>query len=309
VTNSTPANDSFVFSNPYSGNVAIADDTTVYNFEVKVTDEDGVTDLDYVELRFANSEDNVQSYDSLKLRWSESTNTFSKEADSQNAISLMSTFSDSSVLGNQATLNFKVKFNSNFAVKDTDYAAEVYSVDDAGASDIDDYPSFYKVADLSISLTLDLADLSFGSLLPGSVVTGTTTATTSANYSNGYSLSVSDGVAGDGSTLLHTDGATRIIDYIGNILTPSAWNGTGLGICLYAGSSKDISRWGNGESETSSSNKYAGIPENPVSIYAKTGFPTVNDSVSVGYKLVVPNTQKSGSYSGNITFTATGVLQ
>lgn len=308
--NTAPVNDSLTFTNPYggSGNTAVSDDTTEWNFRALVTDDDGPTDIDYVEIRLSNNSDNVAPYDSLKFRWTESTDAFSEQADTQNAASITSTSSNSSYLANQWTLDFKIKFDADFLAKDTNYAVGLYTVDDAADSDSDDYSSLYQVTLLSLTLGVDSATLGFGNLLPGSVMTGTTVATVTTNYPNGYSLSISDAISGSNSALLHTDTATRIADYAGTIATPTAWSGTGLGICLYSATGKNTSQWGTGTTASDSNNKYAGVPQTATEIHAKTGSPTASDQSSVGYKLVVPNTQKTGAYSGNVTFTATGTL-
>jgi autotransporter-associated beta strand protein len=304
-----PVNDSLTFTNVYSGlgNTAVADDTTEWNFEVKVTDADGPTNIDYVELRLANSSDSTQPYDSLKFRWTESTDTFSEQADTQDAATITSNSSDSSSSGNQWTLNFKIKFNNNFLAKDTNYAVELYTVDDSLGSDTDNYVDKYQVTALSLSINLDDDILEFGNLLPGSVITGTTVATVTTNYPNGYSLSVHDSVAGTDSALLRSGDTVRIADYAGTIALPTLWSDTGLGISLYSATGKSA-KWGVGTTESDFNNKYAGVPQNATVIHEKIGSPTVNDNNNVGYKLVVPNTQKTGSYSGNIIYTVTGVL-
>ncbi len=307
-SNTTPTNDSLTFTNPYSSNIAVSDDTTEWNFEVKVSDQDGLTDVNYVELRLANNTDNSQPYDSLKYRWTETTDSFSEEADTQSAASITSGSSDSNGSGNQWTINFKIKFNDSFLAKDTNYAAELYIIDDSSASDNDNYADMYQVTALSITLEVDNDILDFSNLLPGSVVTDTTVATVTSNHPNGYSLSVADNVSGSDSALLHTDTLTRIADYVGSILTPTLWSGTGVGITVYQATDKEA-KWGTGTTENDVNNKYAGIPETAEIIHTKTGSPTSADETYVGYKIVVPNTQKTGSYSGNITYTATGMLE
>jgi len=302
-----PVNDSLTFKNPYSSNIAVADDTTEWTFEAKVSDADGPTDIDYVELRMANATDATQPYDSLKFKWTESTNTFSELADTQNAATLTSTGADATSAGNQWTLNFKIKLNNNFLNKDTNYAAELYSVDDSAQTDNDNYANIYQATALSLTLDLDANVLDFGNFLPGSVITDTSLATVTTNYPNGYTLSAQDDVTGAWSVLLHTDMVTRVADYTGTIETPTSWSGTGLGICLYEATDKEA-KWGTGISESDSNNKYAGIPENTTEIHEKTGSPTVDNENHIGYKIVVPNTQKTGDYSGVLTFTATGAL-
>jgi hypothetical protein len=317
VSNNPPTNDSLNFTNPYSSNIAIADNSTEWQFQAKVTDIDGLTDLNYVMLRMANSSDSTTPYDSLRLKWLRSTNTFTLDNDSQSAVTLGTGSSSSS--GNQWTINFKLIFNDSipgFTTKDTNYAAELYSIDNSSGSDLDDYADIYKVTALSISLELtDLAGdpqdiIAFGNLLPGNVLTGTTIATVTTNYHGGYTLGASDNVAGAWSCLLHTiDLSTRIADYAGTIETPTQWlTGTGFGISLYAADTTKEGKWGTGTTETDSNNNYAGVPQGATTIHTKAGSPTSGDRSWIGYKLVVPNTQKTGDYSGIVTYTATGVL-
>ena len=301
-----PVNDSLTFENPYSSNIAVADDTTPWDFQAKVTDASGPTDIDYIEIRFADSWDSSQPFGDLKYRYTRSTDTFSEVADAH-SVAAIDASSSASAVGNQWTVDFKIKFNDSFLAKNTNYAAELYSVDNGALSDDDVYADIYQVAALSISLDVDFDTIAFGNLLPGSVITGTTITTVTTNYPNGYSLSASDNVAGTNSALLHTDTTTRIADYAGTIAVPTSWTDTGLGICVYSATDKN-GKWGTGTTETSALNKYAGVPQNATEIHPKTGAPTSSDESKIGYKLVVPNTQKTGAYSGNITYTATGVL-
>jgi len=310
--NSVPTNDSLTFSNPYggSGNTAISDDTTEWQFQAKVSDTDGLTDVNYVMLRLANNSDSTTPYDSVRIKWDRATNAFSEDADTQSAITLGTSSSSSS--GSQWTINFKFKVNNSFLTKDTQYAAELYSIDAATASDLDNYANFYQVTNLSISLDIDEPTLTFGSLIPGDVYTGDTRATTTTNYPNGYTLAVSDNVSGSDSALLRQSTSVRVPDYAGTIGTPTYWSsGNGFGMCVYAGASKDSGKWGTGTTYSSSFNKYTGVPETAVSaiVYTKTGSPINGDAVDVGYKLVVSNAQMTGDYSGSVIFTSVGVLQ
>ncbi len=307
ISGSDPVNNSVSFVNPYTSNVVVADNTTEWTFRILVTDDDGPDDIDYVEIRFANSSDASQPYDSLKYKWTQSTDIFSEVADTQDTGTITSTSNDSNSLGNQWTLDFKIKIDDDFLAKDTNYAVEAFVADDSANTDNDNYADIYQVTPLSISLLLDFDLLEFGNLLPGSILTGTTIVTVTTNYPNGYSLSIHDSISGSDSCLLHTDTTTRINDYSGTIEEPTSWTGTGLGICLYSATNKE-SKWGTGVTEDDVNNLYAGVPETITAIHNKTGSPTNNDQNSIGYKIVVPNTQKTGDYSGIVTYTVTGVL-
>jgi hypothetical protein len=159
-----------------------------------------------------------------------------------------------------------------------------------------------------LTLTVDNATLDFGNLIPGNVFTGYTETTVTINYLSGYTLSVSDGISGSNSSLIHPDGATRIADYAGTIGSPTSWNGTGLGICFYSGTGKDTAKWGTGTTPSDSLNKYAGVPTGSTVINTNSNTTITADKDRIGYKLVVPNSQKSGQYTGAVTYTATALL-
>ncbi|OQB05490.1 MAG: hypothetical protein BWY19_00990 [bacterium ADurb.Bin212] len=308
--NISPTEDSLTFINPYGGvgNVAVSDNTTEWTFRALVSDEDGLSDVDYVLLRFANNSDSSSPFDALKYKWTQGSDAFSEEADTLNAASITSTSDDSNGSGNQWTLDFKIKFNDDFASLDTNYSVELVVVDDGAATDSGSYSDIYQVKELSLTLSVDYSTLDFSNLLPGSIATKTTVTTVTCNHPNGYSLAISDLIAGVYSALLHTDLSTRIADYGSGISSPTVWSGTGLGVTVYEATGKDTSKWGTGTTENDLNNKYAGIPETATIIHSKTGSPTANDQTKVGYKVVVPETQKTGYYSGTVTFTATGVL-
>jgi hypothetical protein len=304
-----PVINSMTFTNKYSGtaHTAVADNTTSWNFEVKVTDSTGATDINYVEIRFANDDD---PYNSLKLRFTEGAVTmFTKEADTQSAATLTSVNGDASAVGNQWTLNFKMQLNNSFHLQDTDYNIEVYAVDDQipALSDVKDYSNAYRVTALTLTFSVDSGSLNLGAINPGIPITGTTVCTVSTNSPNGYDLGIQDNTAAPNSSLLHTDLATYIADYLGTILTPTVWSGTGLGISVYFATNKEA-KWGGGASEADPLNRYAGIPQGIDTIHTKIGNPTVNDVTRVGYKLDVPNDQKIGIYTGNVVYTATEKL-
>ena len=156
---------------------------------------------------------------------------------------------------------------------------------------------------VSITLTVDSPTKSLGNVTPGTPVTATTITTVTTNNANGYSLKISDSVAGSDSALLHTDTTTRIADYAGTIASPTSWSGTGLGICVYAADTNKEAKWGTGTTETDSNNKYAGIPQTATEIH-NVGSAVTNNNTSIGYKLNVASNQKTGVYSGVVTYTA-----
>lgn len=152
--------------------------------------------------------------------------------------------------------------------------------------------------------------VTFGSLTPGTPIcfaTGTVASVTT-NSANGYTIGLSDAVAGTNSTLLHTDATTRIADYAGTLTTPTTWASTGLGVGLFAADTNKDVKWGTGTAVCDANNKYAGVPQTATTAHTSTGYHASADTSSWSWKIDVPNTQKTGTYSGNVTFTATAVL-
>jgi len=163
---------------------------------------------------------------------------------------------------------------------------------------------------LSFSLTAG-STVAFSNLTPGTPIaapSGGTVASITTNDANGYTLGVSDSQTTTNSCLEHTDLATYIADYAGTITTPTTWTSTGLGITLYAADTTKESKWGTGTTYNDTNNKYAGIPQAATTAHTVTGYHSGADTSSWAFKVDVPNTQKTGSYSGSMTFTATGVL-
>ncbi|MCX6810178.1 MAG: hypothetical protein NTY30_00350 [Candidatus Berkelbacteria bacterium] len=150
----------------------------------------------------------------------------------------------------------------------------------------------------------------FGSLTPGSPIAAPATGTVlsvTTNAANGYTIGVSDAVAGSDSALHQS--STYIADYAGTIATPTTWTGTGLGVTLFAADTgKNTTQWGAGTTYNDVLNQYAGIPETATTAHTVTGYHSSADTSSWDFKLDVPGTQKTGAYSGTVTFTATAVL-
>ncbi len=151
----------------------------------------------------------------------------------------------------------------------------------------------------------------FGSLTPGTPIaspSGGTIASVTTNSANGYTLGLSDGIASTDSSMTHTDTTTKIADYAGTIATPTSWTGTGLGVTMFAADTNKEAAWGTGTTYNDANNKYAGVPQNATTAHTVTGYHGTADTSSWAFKLDVPNTQKTGSYSGTVTLTVTAVL-
>lgn len=152
--------------------------------------------------------------------------------------------------------------------------------------------------------------VAFGSLTSGIPIKAPnpgTVASVTTSAANGYTLGLSDGIASTDSSMVHTDTTTHIADYAGTIAIPTVWSGTGVGITNFAGDHKDA-KWGAGTTYNDALNKYAGIPQTATTAYTATGFHAAADTSNWAFEIDVPNSQKTGAYSGAITYTATAVL-
>jgi len=97
-----------------------------YTFRVRVTDQDGPTDINYLRIDLDPTGVN------LSYKWVESTDTFSEVNDPSGYCSISSTSADSSYSGYQWTLYFKLTFAWSYPDENL-HSIKVYTVDDAGA--------------------------------------------------------------------------------------------------------------------------------------------------------------------------------
>ena len=157
---------------------------------------------------------------------------------------------------------------------------------------------FWFMVNDTIALALDSNTKDLGTITPGSPNTATTTATVTTDAGGGYELLISEN-----QSLTHTvDGVTTITDYAGTIATPTTWSGTGLGFTVTNGSGV-AAKWG-----TAPNNNYAGIPGTGTVFHDKAGFTSGGDDTIIEYKADVPSTQRSGTYTNTVTYTAISKL-
>ena len=151
----------------------------------------------------------------------------------------------------------------------------------------------------------------FGNLTPGTPVTASTTCTVTTNSDQGYTLAVKRNTI---DATMDKDGEDTT-----NIPDRTAWNPTGTGnaqqwqisdanlaFTIYdTTATKDTTWWGTGTTQTDANNKYAGFPTDYTNIMNHTQYNQTATTTNIGYKLDVPTTQKSGIYSGDITYQVT----
>lgn len=188
-----------------------------------------------------------------------------------------------------------------FSVRPLVVHAETHGV--ALSTSVQSYMSFDVTAGDTVGL---------GSLTPGTPICSATAsvASVTTNAANGYTVGLSDG--SDTNSAL-AQGGTYIPDMTnGTITTPVVWGtpgtNTGLGVGLWAADTTKEVKWGTGTTVCDANNKYAAIPSAATTAHTVTGVVAGTDTSSWSWKIDVLNTQKTGSYSGSATFTATAVL-
>jgi len=159
--------------------------------------------------------------------------------------------------------------------------------------------------------SFDFGDLTFDT--PVAAPTTGTVVSVTTNAANGYTLGVSDGQTSNNSGLINVaDGTTHVPDMTnGTVTTPVLWGtNSGLGITMFAADTTPEAKWcaATCTSYNDTDNKYAAIPQNATTAHAVTGFRATADTSSWAYMVETGATQKTGAYSGSMTFTATAVL-
>lgn len=152
--------------------------------------------------------------------------------------------------------------------------------------------------------------IAFGNLTPGTPICFATGAVASVttNAANGYTLGLDDNTAVPNSSM--AQGGVYIPKMTnGTIAVPVVWGANyGVGIGLYAADTTKEAAWGTGVTVCDALNKYAAMPQAATTAHTAAGYKAGADTSSWSYKIDVQNTQKTGNYSGTMTFTATAVL-
>lgn len=156
---------------------------------------------------------------------------------------------------------------------------------------------FAAMVNYSISLTVDSATANLGSVAPGDAANGQSILTVTTDSWGGYDLLIAEN-----HPLLHTDAATTIADYGCTIAAPCAWSGNGFGFNVASGTGVNP-KWGSNPNFN-----YAAIPTVATVFHSKTGYTSGGDQTSVKYYVSPGTTQKEGSYSNIITYTALAKL-
>jgi len=156
---------------------------------------------------------------------------------------------------------------------------------------------FQYMINTGISLTVDSDTKNLGSTTPGSLVQGQSTLQVTTDSWGGYDLLISEN-----HSMLHTDAVTAIADYACAINSPCLWSGSGFGFSIISGSDVE-EKWG-----TDPDYKYAAVPLSDTVFHSKTGYTSSADETVVGYNVSPTATQKAGTYSNTILYTALAKL-
>lgn len=156
---------------------------------------------------------------------------------------------------------------------------------------------FQYMVNTGISLTVDSNTQNLGTVAPGSSATGQSTLTVTTDSWGGYDVLLSENHA-----MLHTDAVTTISDYSCAISAPCVWSGNGFGFTVLSGTGVEA-KWG-----TSPNYNYAAAPLLDTVFHEKTGYTSGGDQTVVGYNIAPATSQKSGSYSNVLLFTALAKL-
>lgn len=167
----------------------------------------------------------------------------------------------------------------------------------------------------TLTFTVDSATKSLGDLTPGTAVTATSTLTVGTNSSGGFTVKV---VRNDADTTmdLTTDATVNITDQTAwnsgtpNSVLKSALENSGDVLAFrvkQTGTAANCysSTWW-GTDDTDSNAKYAGFPPTTAqTIVSDTTYEAADVDIVALYYLDVATSQKTGTYDGKITYTAT----
>jgi hypothetical protein len=147
----------------------------------------------------------------------------------------------------------------------------------------------------------------------GTPISAQAACTATTNGAAGFNLKAHR--VGATNTLLHTDATTPIVDagtgltaYTGLPASAAVWTaGTtkGLGFRVQVTGTTNTNTVTDWAADGAATAKYAAFPTADQTIYNYASYSAAASAVTIDYKLDVPATQKSGSYSGTVQYTAT----
>lgn len=137
-----PTNDAFelnLTAGTYKGSKTLLPRQSYYNFTATVTQIGGTSILNYVELSLNYLDKNVT------LRWTEATDTFTEQSDPSDYVTLDAALSSSRTVGDTKYIEYFVTPNWNWGDSPETVGCRLYSLNDDGGSDQDDYSNIFGV--------------------------------------------------------------------------------------------------------------------------------------------------------------------
>ncbi|MDD5528096.1 MAG: DUF2341 domain-containing protein [Patescibacteria group bacterium] len=148
-TDADLTNKSLQFVNPESTgtttNIAVADNSSAWNFRAKIADVDGYAALTDVTLRLADSLDYSSPFDDLKFTWTRSTGVFAETGADANGAAAVSPQSTSTCAADLCTVDFKIIFANSFTTSSVNYSGELYSTDASLRTAEDSYSNIFQI--------------------------------------------------------------------------------------------------------------------------------------------------------------------
>jgi hypothetical protein len=143
-TDADLTNKSLTFINPEqsgtSTNIAVADGASVWDFRAKVSDVDGFSAIDQVDLYL-----NDAWFDDIAFSWTRSTGAFASIGSNVSNSATLSPQSTSSCAGNTCLIDYKVIFSNSFASSSVNYSGELFSSDSSSRSADDIFDNLFQV--------------------------------------------------------------------------------------------------------------------------------------------------------------------
>lgn len=147
-TLATVGNISLTFTNAQSEgvntNIALGG-LEEWNFRAVINETNGWYQIASTTLRLANNTDNLAPYDDLVFYWDQTANEFYEIGADVSNVATISENSVANCSDISCTLDFKIIFNKNFDSTSFNYSANLFTANDIGVTDEDDYENFYQV--------------------------------------------------------------------------------------------------------------------------------------------------------------------
>ena len=179
------------------------------------------------------------------------------------------------------------------------------------------YPQITTAATAaSLTFSVDPASQSFPALTPGTLVATTSILGVKTSNSTGFNITVARDDS-DSTLDLDSDATVNISDktnWSPGVATTSAGNATASSTELQTlqfrvrATGTDVPNFAStwwGSDDTTANALFAGLPSTAKEIANRSVSADATTTIYVLYNLDVPSTQKTGAYSGSVTFTAT----